>query len=110
MSIRNYIQKLAVRYKGKFTLNDLPYAASKAKREEFESFKPNPDGALIDKGEYLNALGSIGWPTIMVRCECSYAYSILGNLSMGPTAEHLKAAMHGWIPRSYARARHEVRR
>jgi hypothetical protein len=94
VSIRNYIQKLAVRYKGKFTLNDLPYAASKAKREEFESFKPNPDGALIDKGEYLNALGSIGWPTIMVRCECSYAYSILGSLSMGPTAEHLKAAMH----------------
>ena len=41
VTIRNYTQKLAVRYKGKFTLNDLPYAASKAKREEFESDAPS---------------------------------------------------------------------
>ena len=94
VTMRNYIQKLAIRYKGKFTLNDLPYAASKAKREEFESFKPSTDGATIDRTEYLNALGSIGWPTVMLRCECSYAYSILGSLSMGPTAAHLNAVMH----------------
>jgi hypothetical protein len=92
--MRNYTQKLAVRYKGKFTLNDLPYAASKAKREEFEAFKPSTDGNTIDKAEYLNALGSIGWPTVMVRCECMYAYSILASLSMGPTATHLNAVMH----------------
>ena len=94
VTMRNYTQKLAVRYKGKFTLNDLPYAASKAKREEFEAFKPSTDGNIIDKAEYLNALGSIGWPTVMVRCECMYAYSILASLSMGPTATHLNAVMH----------------
>jgi len=94
VTMRNYTQKLAVRYKGKFTLNDLPYAASKAKREEFEAFKPSTDGNTIDKAEYLNALGSIGWPTVMVRCECMYAYSILASLSMGPTATHLNAVMH----------------
>ena len=94
VTMRNYTQKLAVRYKGKFTLNDLPYAASKAKREELEAFRPSMDGNTIDKTEYLNALGSIGWPTVMVRCECMYAYSILASLSMGPTAAHLNAVMH----------------
>ena len=94
VTMRNYTQKLAVRYKGKFALNDLPYAASKAKREEFEAFKPTTDGNTVDKAEYLNALGSIGWPIVMVRCECMYAYSILASLSMGPTATHLNAVMH----------------
>jgi hypothetical protein len=56
------MQKLAIRYKGKFTLNDLPYAASKAKREEFEAFKPSTDGNTIHKTEYLRA-EHLDWPS-----------------------------------------------
>ena len=91
---QGYIRKLVERFEGEFTPNDLPYGASKAKREAFEALKPGTEESAVDKAGYLVRLGSIWWPICMTRPECAFTYSVLCSLSMYPTAEAHAAAMH----------------
>ena len=89
-----YMRKLAERFSGEYTLNDLPYGASKTKRDALEALKPGTEDSAVDKAGYLVKLGSIGWPTCMTRPECAFTYSVLCSLSMFPTAEAHAAALH----------------
>ena len=91
---QGYIRKLVERFEGEFTPNDLPYGASKAKREAFEALRPGTEESAVDKAGYLVRRGSIGWPICMTRPECAFTYSVLCSLSMYPTAEAHAAAMH----------------
>jgi len=89
-----YIRKLAARFAGKYKLQDLPYGASKAKRDEFEGLKPGTAETAVDPHEYLVKLGSVGWPTQMTRPECAFTYTQECSLSMAPTQEAHDAVMH----------------
>ena len=91
---RGYIERLATRFKGKFTLNELPYGASRAKRDEFEAFTIGTEEMMIDRGMYLEAVGSIGWPATMTRPELSHTYSVLSSFTMYPLQQHFDACMH----------------
>jgi len=89
-----YMMKLAARYEGRFTRNDLPYAGSKMKRDVLDNMVPGTESTPEDRADYLNLLGSIGWPTIMTRPECMYTYSRLSSFSQHPTKEHINIALH----------------
>ena len=92
---RKYKAKLGLRYKGKFTLNDMPFPASKAKREAFENMPMGTEESMMDRGVYLEGLGSIGWPATMTAPEVAYTYSRLGSHSMYPLEQpHYEAVLH----------------
>lgn len=96
---RKYIYKLTSRFKGKYTLNDMPYRATKSGREFIEHIDKIPPGdsasiASADKAEFLEVLGSIGWPACMTRPELAFIFSKLGSVAMAPTAQHLECGYH----------------
>jgi len=93
---RKYTYKLSQRYNGKYTLNDMPYKATKTGREAIESvgLEEVSEQEICDEAVYLEALGSIGWPACMTRPELAYIYSKLGGVCMRPSRRHLEFAMH----------------
>ena len=54
---KKYMRKLAERFAGQYTLNDLPYPASKEKRTKFENLAPGTEETTVDKPGYLAKLG-----------------------------------------------------
>ena len=49
---------------------------------------------MMDRLPFLEAIGSIGWPSVMTRPELAFTYSVLGSHSMHPLPIHFEAAMH----------------
>lgn len=95
---RKYTYKLTNRFKGKYTLNDMPYRAKKSRREFVEhidkSASAESAGGSADKAEFLEVLGSIGWPACMTRPELAFIFSKLGSAAMAPTRQHLECGYH----------------
>ena len=88
------IRKLAKRFGGKFTAQDMPYGASKEKRDAFENMPMGTAETMMDRLPFLEAIGSTGWPSVMTRPELAFTYSVLGSHSMHPLPIHFEAAMH----------------
>lgn len=96
---KKYIFKVSNRFKGKYTLNDMPYRATKTGREFIEHIdKPSvadkTSASVADQAEFFEVLGSIGWPACMTRPELAFIFSKLGSVSMAPTRQHLECGYH----------------
>jgi hypothetical protein len=89
-----YIAKLAKKYEGKFTLNEMPFGQSEAKRKAFEALPGLEEGKEADKAEYLSLMGDIGWPSVTTRPEIAYAFSILSSCTMKPLMQHFEAGLY----------------
>ena len=91
---RNYIGKLAARFKGRYTLNELPYGVTELKRDEFEAFEVGTEETMMSREEYLEGIGSIGWAAVMTRPEIAYTFGVLSQFSMYARPVHFEAIMH----------------
>ena len=91
---KGYCSKLARRFDGKLTMNEMPFGATKSKRDDFENMPTGTEETAIDRLVYLEATGSIGWPAVMTRPEIAYTYSVLSSFSMHPLQVHYDACLH----------------
>ena len=89
-----YIKKLEKRYEGQFTRNEMPYVNTDKGRKEFEELPDWKEGPCVDRAEYLELMGFIGWPSTTTRPELAYTFSILSKCSMDPRKKQFEAGLH----------------
>ena len=96
ISQEQYIEQLAVLYKGQFTVHSTPTRDSKAARDMFEKLKPAEEGdELVDQTAYLSLMGAMLWPATMTQPHMSVYCSYLASFMMAPTTAHMNAAL--WL-------------
>jgi len=91
-----YIEKLAKKYEGKFTLWSTPVGASKVERDKFDNLKPASTEADIAAAKgllYLELVGELLY-CLMTRVDVCGYLAVLCTLLHSPTKEGYSAALN----------------
>ena len=94
LSQRTNVGKLALRYKDRVTMNDMPTPPSKAKREAFENMAKGTEENHVDRVTYLEDLGRLGWTAVTTYPEIAFYHSVLGQHMQWPTQEAHDALLY----------------
>ena len=89
--MERYIEQLCEEYKGQFKEAELPYGESEKSRRAFD-LNEN-EGKSIGKGEFLQLMGKIVWPSTMVRLDIAMPTSKLCSKASDPYEIHLERGL-----------------
>ena len=89
-----YIEQLCTDYKGKFTEQETPYGVTREARKEFDNLTAADDKDLIDRGQYLQIMGKLVWPSTMTRVDISFAVNTLCSFVQSPGQIHYQKALN----------------
>ena len=88
-----YIEQLGEQYKEKIFPQETPYGSSKEARLNFDKLLENKESKPVDKGEYLQLMGKLVWPSACTRPDISGYISVLCSRVSDPRECHYQAGL-----------------
>ena len=89
--MERYIEQLCEDYKGQFEECDVPSGESDADRKAFDQCL-DADGEM-DKGEYLQLMGKLVWPSSVARLDITHSVNKLCSKSHKPSKADFKRGL-----------------